>query len=62
MPKAVALWRSATTKEKPDGCLHQAPSSHPMTDGPGPTGQRRDRRMEGEKAESEPPEPRNGLE
>jgi hypothetical protein len=36
--------------------------SHPMTGGPGPAGQRRDRGMEGEKAESEPPEPRDGLE
>jgi hypothetical protein len=36
--------------------------SHPMTGGPEPAGQRRDHGMEGGKAESEPPEPRDGLE
>jgi hypothetical protein len=36
--------------------------SHPMTGGARPTGQRRDHRKERGKAESEPPEPQNGLE
>jgi hypothetical protein len=36
--------------------------SHPMTGGPGPASQRRGRWRKGGKAESEPPEPRDGLE
>jgi hypothetical protein len=63
MQKAVALLRSAATAKKSNSCLHRPPLlSHPMTGGPGPASQRRGRWRIGGKAESEPPEPRDGLE
>jgi hypothetical protein len=63
MQKAVPLLRPAATEEKSNGCQHQLPLlSHSITSGLGPTSHRRGCWRIDEKAESEPPEPRDGLE
>jgi hypothetical protein len=61
--KVVPLLRSKETEKKSNGCLRQPPFLlQPMTGGPGPTSQRRGCWRVRGKAESEPPEPRDGLE